>query len=65
MVQEYQDVSQVQILAGNNHQSTDQANTNDVMTFYQTKRFDAVTIDTIEVEGEDEVQGNHNGKRTK
>ena len=65
MIQEYQDVSKVQNLAGNNHQSTDQANSNEVMTFYQTKRFNAVTIDTIEVEGEDEVQGNHYGKMTK
>ena len=35
------------------------------MTFYQTKRFDAVPIDTIEVEDDDEVPSQHYGKVSK
>ena len=48
-----------------NHQSNDQASGNEVMTFYQTKRFDAVPIDTIEVEDDDEVPSQHYGKVAK
>lgn len=45
----------MQNLTGISHHGNDQANSNEVMTFYQTKRFDSVPIDTIEVEDEDEV----------
>ena len=33
--------------------------TAEVMTFYQSKRIEAVPIDTIEVEDDDEVQNIH------
>jgi hypothetical protein len=49
-------------LTGISHLSNDQANSNEVMTFYQTKRFDSVPIDTIEVEDDDEVQSHQYGK---
>lgn len=35
------------------------------MTFYQTKRFDSVPIDTIEVEDDDEVPSQQYGKMAK